>query len=107
MNDTQKGPFVNDNSPNKVQIYETPRDDKLVRFNESELKNGDDPTKYEGNANNNPDEEGDQYDLLKDNNTSKKKKKKGNIFEQVNNAPLLAQLSSINLNGTSLCIFGP
>lgn len=107
MNDTQKVPFVNDNSPNKVQIYETPRDDKLVRFNESELKNGDDPTKYEGNANNNPDEEGDQYDLLKDNNTSKKKKKKGNIFEQVNNAPLLAQLSSINLNGTSLCIFGP
>jgi hypothetical protein len=46
------------------------------------MKNGvDDITKFEGNANINPDEEGDQYNLLKDNNTSKKKKKKGNIFE--------------------------
>jgi hypothetical protein len=52
-------------------------------FNESELKGGvDEITKFEGNANQIPDEEGgDQYNLFKDKSTSKKKKKKGNIFE--------------------------
>ena len=39
-------------------------------------QNADDQTKFgEGNANNNPVEEGDQYNLLKDVNTSKKKKR--------------------------------
>ena len=51
-------------------------------FNESELKGGaDEITKFEGNANQIPEKEGDQNNLVRDNSPSKKKKKKGNIFE--------------------------